>query len=143
MERHHVRHYATPAFAVCSLFGGPLSAVAFATLQSHAMGRLRRDLPALLLGLVAIIGAAYYAASSGLLREALSDLGTRNVPAPLHLAYRAAALGCFYAYWRRLRPHRDRLIRDGVPAEPGYAAGLVSLLIGLVGGTLLLLALRA
>lgn len=137
-----MRHYSTPAFAVCSLFGGPLSAVAFATLQSHVMGRLRRDLPALLLGLLAIIGVALYSASSGLLREALADLGTRNVPGPLHLAYRVVSLGFFYAYWRRLRADRERLICDGIAAEPGYAAGLASLLIGLVGGTLLLLALR-
>jgi len=137
-----VRHYSTPAFAVCSLFGGPLSAVAFATLQSRAMGRLRRDLPWLILGLLVILACASYAASSGLLREALVDLGTRHVPVPLHAAYRVIALGFFYAYWRLLRPGQERLMRAGVAAEPGYAAGLIALLIGLVGGTALLLVLR-
>jgi hypothetical protein len=137
-----VRYYSTPAFAVCSLFGGPLSAVAFATIQARAMGRLQRDLPWLMLGLAAILAATSHAAGSGLLREALADLGTRHVPAPLHLAYRVVALAFFYAYWRIQRPDRDRLRRAGVQAEPGYAAGVVALLIGLVGGTALLIALR-
>ncbi len=136
------RLYSTPAFAVCSLFGGPLSAVAFATIQSSAMGRLFRDLPWLVLGLLLFLAAASFAASNGLLSEALADLGTQHVPVLMHLSYRAAALLFFYAYWRRLLPERDRLIEQGVTIEPGYAAGVVALLIGLVGGTILLLALR-
>jgi hypothetical protein len=136
------RLYSTPAFAVCSLFGGPLSAVAFATIQSRAMGRLGRDLPWLVLGLLLVLAAASYAASGGLLREALADLGTRHVPAPMHVAYRVVALAFFYAYWRRLLPDRDRLIEAGVRVEPGYAAGVVALLLGLVSGTLVLLVLR-
>jgi hypothetical protein len=137
-----VRYYSTPAFAVCALFGGPLSAVAFATIQSRAMGRLRRDLPWLMLGVAAILAAATHAAGTGLLREAIADLGTRHVPALLHVAYRILALGFFYAYWRIQRPDRDRLHHAGIQAEPGYAAGVVALLIGLVGGTVLLVALR-
>jgi hypothetical protein len=137
-----IRHYSTPAFAVCSLFGGPLSAVAFAAIQSRAMGRLQRDLPWLLLGLLVVLLASSYAASSGLLREALADLGTTHVPMLLHVAYRVIALAFFYVYWWRLQPGRERLLRAGVAAEPGYAAGVVALLIGLVGGTLLLLSLR-
>lgn len=136
------RLYSTPAFAVCSLFGGPLSAVAFATIQSRAMGRLPRDLPWLVLGLLLFLAAASFAASTGLLREALVDLGTQHVPVLMHLSYRAAALVFFYAYWQRLLPDRDRLIREGIAVEPGYAAGVVALLIGLVGGTVVLLALR-
>lgn len=137
-----IRHYSTPAFAVCSLFGGPLSAVAFAAIQSRAMGRLPRDLPWLVVGVVAIVAAASLAASGGLLREALADLGTRHVPLPWHVAYRLSALGFFYSYWRLQGADRERLLRAGIAAEPGYAAGVVALLIGLVGGTLLLLALR-
>jgi hypothetical protein len=124
------------------LFGGPLSAISFAAIQSRAMGRLWRDLPWLVLGLALTLAAAAYAASSGLLREALADLGTRRVPLLVHVAYRLAALAFFYAFWRRLLPDRDRLIRAGVPVEPGYAAGVVALLLGLVGGTTVLLALR-
>jgi len=127
---------------VCSLFGGPLSAVAFAAIQSRAMGRLARDLPWLVLGLLVIVAAASAAASGGLLSEALADLGTRHVPLPLHVAYRAGALAFFYGYWRLQGPDRERLLRAGIAAEPGYAAGVVALLAGLVGGTLLLLALR-
>lgn len=136
------RLFSTPAFAVCSLFGGPLSAISFAAIQSRAMGRLWRDLPWLVLGLLLILAAAAYAASSGLLREALADLGTRHVPLLVHVAYRLAALAFFYAFWRRLLPDRDRMIQAGVPVEPGYAAGVVALLLGLVGGTTVLLALR-
>jgi hypothetical protein len=136
------RLYSTPAFAVCSLFGGPLSAVAFATIQSRAMGRLWRDLPWLVLGVLLVLAAASYAASSGLLREALADLGTQHVPLLTHAAYRVLALAFFYAYWRRLLPERDRLIEAGVAIEPGYGAGVVALLLGLVSGTVLLLALR-
>jgi hypothetical protein len=142
MNGRAIRLYSAPAFAFCSLFGGPLSAVAFATIQSRAMGRLRRDLPWLLLGLASCVVAAQQAATSGLLREALADLGTQHVPAPLHLAYRVAALVFFYLYWRLQRPHRERLLRAGVKAEPGYAAGVVALLLGLLGGTLLLISLR-
>lgn len=141
-EAHAPRLYSTPAFAVCSLFGGPLSAVAFATIQSRAMGRLWRDLPWLLLGLLVVLAAAARAASSGLLREALVDLGTHHVPFLLHVAYRVAALGYFYAYWLLLLPDRERLVRAGVPVQPGYAAGVIALLLGLVSGTLVLLALR-
>lgn len=106
------------------------------------MGRLARDLPWLVLGLLAIVAAASAAASGGLLREALADLGTRHVPLRLHVAYRFSALAFFYAYWRLQGPDRERLLRAGVAPEPGYAAGVVALLMGLVGGTLLLLALR-
>jgi hypothetical protein len=106
------------------------------------MGRLARDLPWLVLGLLAIVAAASVAASSGLLSEALQDLGTRHVPLLLHVAYRLSALGFFYAYWRLQGPERERLLRAGIAAEPGYAAGVVALLMGLAGGTLLLLALR-
>ncbi len=136
------RLYSTSAFAVCSLFGGPLSALAFAAIQSRAMGRLWHDLPWLVLGLLMTFAAAAYAASSGLLREALGDLGTRHVPVLTHLAYRLAALAFFYAFWRRLLPDRDRLIQAGVPVEPGYATGVFALLLGLVGGTVTLLVLR-
>jgi hypothetical protein len=136
------RLYSTPAFAVCSLFGGPLSAVAFATIQSRAMGRLRRDLPWLLLGLLLVLAAALFAAMSGLLQEALEDLGTQHVPVMTHVVYRIAALVFFYIYWLRLLPDRDRLIRAGVPVEPGYAAGVLALLFGLVSGTAVLLVLR-
>jgi hypothetical protein len=137
-----LRLYSTPAFAVCALFGGPLSAVAFATIQSRAMGRLLRDLPWLVLGVLLFLAAASVAASIGLLREALADLGSQHVPVLMQLAYRGAALVFFYAYWRRLLPDRERLIRAGVAVEPGYAAGVVALLIGLVGGTAVLLVLR-
>jgi hypothetical protein len=136
------RLYSTPAFAVCSLFGGPLSAIAFAAIQSRAMGRLWRDLPWIVLGVLLFLVAASFAASLGLLREALADLGTQHVPVLTHVSYRAAALLFFYAYWRRLLPDRDRLIRAGVTVEPGYVVGLVALLVGLVGGTVVLLALR-
>ena len=37
------RYYSVPAFAVSSLFGGPLSAVAFAAIEARALGRLQRD----------------------------------------------------------------------------------------------------
>jgi len=137
-----VRHYSTPAFAVCALFGGPLSAVAFAAIQSRAMGRLTRDLPWLLLGLLSVLLASSYAASSGLLREAIADLGTTHVPVLLHVAYRVIALLFFYAYWQRLQPERERLLNAGIAPEPGYGAGVLALLAGLVSGTLLLLALR-
>jgi len=106
------------------------------------MGRLVRDLPWLVLGLLLFLAAASFAASIGLLREALADLGTQHVPVLTHLSYRAAALLFFYVYWRRLLPDRDRLIEAGVAVEPGYAAGVVALLIGLVGGTIVLLVLR-
>jgi hypothetical protein len=136
------RLYSTPAFAVCALFGGPLAAIAFAGLQSRAMGRLGRDLPWLGGGGARGIGGAAEAKARGLLQEALVDLGTRHVPLVPHLAYRALALVFFYAYWTRLRPGREALLAAGAEVEPGYAAGVVALLAGLVGGTLLLVVLR-
>ena len=68
------RYYSAPAFAVSSLFGGPLSAVAFAAIEARALGRLRRDLPWLALGFAAVLAAALWAAGSGLLDPALRDL---------------------------------------------------------------------
>ncbi len=136
------RYYSAPAFAVSSIFGGPLTAVAFAAIEARALGRLSRDLPWLLAGLGAIVFAALWAASSGLLDQAVADLGTRRVPTWEHVAYRLAALGFFLAYWRLHRADRRELARAGVAATPGYGAGTVALLVGLVGGTLLLLALR-
>jgi hypothetical protein len=136
------RLYSTPAFAVCSIFGGPLSALSFAAIQSRAMGRLRRDLPALLLGLAVVLAGSVWSASAGLLRQALVDLGTSHVPVLLHIAYRLIAVAFFLVYWRMLLPERRRLLQTGLAPEPGYGAGVVALLIGLVGGTLLLLALR-
>jgi hypothetical protein len=136
------RLYSTRAFAVCSLFGGPLSAVAFAALQARAMGRLRRDLPWLLLGLALFLAGAYILAETGLLGEAMTDLGTTHVPLVSQLVYRLVALGFCFAYWQRQQPEREQLMAAGITPEPGYGVGVVALLVGLVGGTLVLLALR-
>ena len=136
------RYYSVPAFAVSSLFGGPLSAVAFAAIEARALGRLRRDLPWLLLGIAAVLLVSVLAADRGLLDLALRDLGTRALPTWEHVAYRLAAFGYFAAYWWLHRNERRELAAAGVEPVPGYAAGLVALLIGLVSGTLLLLALR-
>lgn len=137
------RLYSTPAFAVCAIFGGPLSALAFAGIQSHAMNRLPRDLPALLLGLAVMLAGTFWAASAGLLKQALVDLGTSHVPILPHIAYRLIAVAFFLVYWRMLLPERRQLLRAGVTPAPGYGAGVVALLVGLVGGTVLLLALRS
>jgi energy-converting hydrogenase Eha subunit A len=135
-------YYSVPAFAICSLFGGPIAAVAFAAIEARALGRLRRELPWLVTGLVALVLAAALAARRGLLDRALSDLGTQHVPTWEHLAYRLTALGYFAGYWWLHRHERRALAAAGVAPLPGYAAGLVALMIGLVGGTVLLLALR-
>lgn len=135
-------YYSVPALAVSSLFGGPLAAVAFAAIEARALGRLGRDLPWIVGGLAAVIAAALLAASTGLLDDALTDLGTRRVPAWEQAAYRLAALGFFVGYWFLHRADRRELARAGVAPVPGYAAGLAALMIGLVGGTVLLLALR-
>jgi energy-converting hydrogenase Eha subunit A len=136
------RLYSTRAFVVCSLFGGPLSAVAFAALQARAMGRLRRDLPWLLLGLALFLAGAGILAETGLLGEAMTDLGTTHVPLVSQLVYRLVALGFCFAYWQRQQPEREQLMAAGITPEPGYGVGVVALLVGLVGGTLVLLALR-
>jgi len=136
------RLYSTRAFAVCSLFGGPLSAVAFAALQARAMGRLQRDLPWLLFGLGLFLAGAYILAETGLLGEAMADLGTTHVPLVSQLVYRLVALGFCFAYWQRQQPEREQLMAAGITPEPGYGVGVVALLVGLVGGTLVLLALR-
>jgi len=136
------RYYSVPALAVSSLFGGPLAAVAFAAIEARALGRLERDLPWIVGGVATVVLAALWAASSGLLDAALVDLGTRRVPTWEHVAYRATALGFFLGYWLLHRRDRRELARAGVAPVPGYAAGLVALLVGLVGGTLLLLSLR-
>ena len=136
------RYYSAPAFAVSSLFGGPLSAVAFAAIEARALGRLQRDLPWLLLGIAAVLLVSVLAADRGLLDLALRDLGTRALPTWEHVAYRLAAFGYFAAYWWLHRSERRELAAAGVAPVPGYAAGLVALLVGLVSGTLLLLALR-
>ena len=44
---------------------------------------------------------------------------------------------------RQDAPHRRIQSRAGVPVQPGYAAGVIALLLGLVSGTLVLLALRS
>jgi hypothetical protein len=136
------RYYSMPALAIASLFGGPIAAVAFAAIEARALGRLERDLPWIIAGLAGIVVAAVAAASSGLLDAALVDLGTRHVPTWEHVAYRVLALAFVLGYWRLHRADRSELARAGVAPVPGYAAGLVALLIGLVGGTLLLLSLR-
>ena len=138
-DRHY---YSAPAFAVSSLFGGPLSAVAFAAIEARALGRLQRDLPWLALGVAAVLVAALLAANWGLLDTALRDLGTRGVPTWEHVAYRLVAFGYFLAYWWLHRDERRALAAAGVPPVAGYAAGVVALLIGLVAGTVLLLVLR-
>ena len=107
------------------------------------MGRLQRDLPWLLFGLGLFLAGAYILAETGLLGEAMTDLGTSHVPLVSQLVYRLAALGFCFAYWQRQQPERERLMTAGVTPEPGYGVGVVALLVGLVGGTLVLLALRA
>jgi hypothetical protein len=140
MQGRH--YYSAPAFAVSSLFGGPLSAVAFAAIEARALGRLQRDLPWLVLGLVAVLAAALAAANWGLLDTALRDLGTRAVPTWEHVAYRLVAFGYFLAYWWLHRQDRRELAAAGIAPVAGYAAGVVALLAGLVAGTALLLLLR-
>jgi energy-converting hydrogenase Eha subunit A len=73
----------------------------------------------------------------------MTDLGTSHVPLVSQLVYRLAALGFCFAYWQRQQPERERLITAGIAPEPGYGVGVVALLVGLVGGTIVLLALRA
>lgn len=135
-------YYSIPAFAISSLFGGPLAALAFAAIEARALRRLSRDLPWLLAGLAALLVASRVAAQRGLLDAALRDLGTQHVPTWEHLAYRAIALLYFAGYWALHRRDRRELAATGMPPLPGYAAGLGALLVGLVGGTALLLALR-
>lgn len=139
MNRHC---YSTPAFAVSSFFGGPLSAIAFAAIEARALGRLGRDLPWLIAGLVAVVLAAAVAADAGLLDGVLQDLGTQRLAAREHVIYRLVALAFFAGYWWLHREDRGQLARSGARPVPGYGAGLVALLIGLFGGTALLLALR-
>jgi hypothetical protein len=136
------RYYSIPAHAVAALFGGPLAAIAFATIEAHSLGRLKRDLPWLAAGLIAFLVAARAAAGSGLLDRALEDLGTQRLPTWEHLAYRVAALAMFTGCWLLHRGERRALAAAGVAPVAGYAAGLVAMVIGLVGGTLALLALR-
>jgi hypothetical protein len=136
------RYYSVPAHAVSALFGGPLAAIAFAAIEARALGRLQRDLPWLAAGFVAVLVAALAAAGSGLLDWAFSDLGTQHLPTWEKLAYRVTGLGTFAAYWSLHRVERRALAAAGVAPVAGYAAGVVALLLGLVGGTVLLLALR-
>lgn len=136
------RYYSTPAFAVSALFGGPLSAIAFAAIEARSLDRLQRDLPWLAAGLAGFLIAVLVAAHSGLLDTAVADLGTRHVATWEQLGYRSVALGFFAAYWRLHRTDRRELKRKGVAPVPGYGAGLVALLIGLMGGTVVLLSLR-
>jgi hypothetical protein len=138
-QRHY---YSIPALAVSSLFGGPIAAIAFAALEARALGRLRRDLPWLAGGLIALLAIAVMAADWGLLDRALHDLGTQHLPTWEHLAYRLSALGYCAGYWWLHRRERGALAAAGIAPVPGYGAGLVALIIGLVGGTVLLLALR-
>jgi len=138
-QRHY---YSVPALAVSSLFGGPLAAVAFAALEARALGRLGRDLPWLAAGLVAVLLAASAAADRGLLDGALRDLGTQHLSTWEHLAYRLLALAYCAGYWWLHRRERQALATAGVAPVPGYGAGVLALLIGLVAGTALLLALR-
>ena len=135
-------YYSIPAFAISSLFGGPLAALAFAAFEARGLRRLPRDLPWLLAGLAALLLASWVAAERGLLDAALRDLGTQRVPTWEHLAYRGLALLYFAGYWALHGSDRRELAATGVPPRPGYVAGLGALLLGLVGGTVLLLALR-
>lgn len=136
------QYYSVPALAVSSLFGGPISAVAFAAIEARALGRLQRDLPWLAGGLAAVLLAAMAAARWGLLDQALRNLGTFGLPTWEHVTYRLAALAYFAGYWWLHRGERNELAARGIAPIPGYAAGVVALLIGLVSGTVLLLALR-
>lgn len=135
-------YYSVPAFVISSLFGGPIAAVAFAAIEARGLGRLERELPWLAGGLAAVVLAALAAAQWGLLDRALRDLGTQHVPLWEHVAYRVVALGYFAGYWWLHRRERGALAAAGVGPRPGYAAGLMALVAGLVGGTTLLLALR-
>ena len=136
------RYYSTPAFAVSSLFGGPLAAIAFAAIEARSLDRLQRDIPWLVAGLTAFVTASVLAARTGLLDTALTDLGTSHVSTWAQISYRAVPLGFFAGYWVLHRPDRRRLEREGIDPVPGYGAGLAALMVGLVGGTLLLLSLR-
>ena len=75
-------YYSVPALAISALFGGPLSAVAFAAIEARALDRLRKDVAWLAAGVAAFLGAALLADRSGLLGHALEDLGTQHLPAP-------------------------------------------------------------
>ncbi len=135
-------YYSVPAFAISSLFGGPLAAIAFAAIEARALGRLRRDLPWIAGGLIVVVLAALAAADCGLLERAIRDLGTQHLPTWEHLVYRLAALGFFAVFWVLHGCDRRALATAGVRPVAGYGAGLIALMVGLVGGTALLLALR-
>jgi len=135
-------YYSVPALAISALFGGPLSAVAFAAIEARALDRLRKDVAWLAAGVAAFLGAALLADRSGLLGHALEDLGTQHLPVWAQVSYRLLALVYVAGYLRLHRADRRGLAATGIGPLAGYGAGVIALLVGLVAGTAILLALR-
>lgn len=128
--------YNSSGFFVASFFGGPLGAGIYGLANSHRLGRLAADLPA-----IGAIALAAYLLPIALHRwGALAALAGWLEVTPGRaggVAMRALALLCFGAIYLLHRRFYRAARVSGVASVPGWVPGIVAVVVGLIANVAL------
>lgn len=119
-------HSATTGY-LAAFFGGPLSGILIALLNSRKLGRLKRDWPLLVIALGAEVTYGYWLVSGG--PEHLEDIvGDFPTALPRRLLG-AAAFGLVYLMHRTYYRNSNLV---GLKTLNGWGVGLVAIGLGLL-----------
>ena len=129
--------YNTTGFFLSSFFGGPVGAGIYGLANSYRLGRLKRDLPSV----VVIVAASFWLLlfverQGGLAR--LAELMDDRPDRAAQLAVRALGLACFGAIYLLHRQHHRAAQVTGAEAVSGWGPGIVAVLAGIAANVAIL-----
>ena len=119
--------YSATAGYVCSFFGGPVAAVAFAGVNSRRLGRLHVDAPWLIGGL-ALFAVALWWAFMGRYPDTIQPWVKEN----LRIAVRGLGLLYFGAIYLLHRRHYRAMTMMGIESPNGWGVGFACGAIGVL-----------
>ena len=126
--------YNSTGFFVSAFFGGPMGAGVYGLANSHRLGRLRQDLPVV----VVLVAGCYWllmiATRQGWL-EALTGLLDDRSTNAIQLLLRGLALACFGAIYFMHREFYRAARVAGVESTSGWVPGIVAVILGLAANS--------
>jgi hypothetical protein len=123
--------YNSSGFFLASFFAGPAAAGVYGLANSHRLGRLKQDLPAivaLVAGSFLLLLVAYRQGWVGSLAALMDDKPTRAT----QLAVRVLGLACFAAIYLLHRQHYRAAQVSGVDQVSGWVPGITAVIIGML-----------
>jgi hypothetical protein len=119
--------YSPTAGYVCSFFGGPIAAVAFASVNSRRLGRLPADLPWLIAALALFVIALWWA-FMGRYPDPLQPWIQENV----EISVRVLGVVYFGAIYLLHRRHYRAMQMMGIESPNGWGVGFACAAIGIL-----------